>query len=185
MWDESQLKTSHLVCQINLLSCFEKLILVPDSTVCCVCLFCQSFVCGRWTGSYWSAWLTSSWCPCHHQATHRSAINPSNVLVLQSASSGTLIAESLVSLLRFTFLTSVLMNWVFCWTFCVVAFLANRLQQTDTLLAKEKNIICVEERDPTVPVLHVVTDLKSLEMGILRASKWLGIDNYQRAGDHQ
>lgn len=123
MWDESQLKTSHLVCQINLLRCLKKLILVPDSIVCCVCLCCQSvFVCGRWTGSYWSAWLTSSWCPCYHQATHRSAINPSNVRVLQSASSGTLIAKSLVNLLRFTFLTSVLMNWVFCWTLCCCIF---------------------------------------------------------------
>lgn len=117
------LKTSHLVCQINLLRGLKKLMLVPDSTVCCVCLCCQSFVCGRGTGCYWSAWLTSSWCPCYHQATHRSAINPSNVLVLQSASS----EHSLVNLLQFTFLASVLMNWVFCWTLCVVAFLANRL----------------------------------------------------------
>lgn len=159
----------------------KKLILVPDSTVCCVCLCCQSFVCGRWTGSYWSAWLTSSWCPCYHQATHRSAINPSNVLVLLQNTHRQIVGQS----------TAVHVPNQCSYELSIL--LANRLQQTDTLLAKEKNIICVEERDPTVPVLHVVTDLggflwkrvKSLEMGILRASKWLGIDNYQRAGDHQ
>lgn len=119
MRDESQLKTSHLECQINLLRCLKKLILVPDSTVCCVCLCCQSIVCGRWTGSYWSAWLTSSWCLCHHQATHRSAINPSNVLVLLQNTHRQIVGQSTAVHVpnQCSYELSILLNFLCCCIF--------------------------------------------------------------------